>query len=54
MSFTEFLISEGGFFIGILGAALAVILSGVGSAKGVQVVGEASAALVMSEPSKFG
>ena len=42
-----------GLFIAILGAALAVGLSGVGSAKGVGLVGEAGAGLLSHEPKMF-
>ena len=38
----------------ILGAALAVLLAGLGSARGVQMAGEAAAGLVIDEPEKFG
>ena len=38
----------------VLGAALAAILSGMGSAKGVGLVGEAAAGVVSEDPSKFG
>lgn len=40
--------------LAILGAALAAILAGVGSAKGVGLVGEASTGLLTEDPSKFG
>ena len=40
--------------IALLGAALAAALSGMGSAKGVGLVGEASAGLLSEDPSKFG
>ena len=40
--------------IAIMGAALAAALSGMGSAKGVGLVGEASAGLLSEDPSKFG
>ena len=36
--------------LGILGAALAAILAGVGSAKAVGMVGEAAAGLMIDEP----
>ena len=42
-----------GLFIAILGAALAVGLSGIGSAKGVGLVGEAGAGLLSQEPKMF-
>ncbi len=38
----------------LLGIALAVGMSGIGSAKGVGIVGEAAAGLVTEEPEKFG
>ena len=37
-----------------LGAAVAVFLSGIGSAKGVGMVGEVAAGLMAEEPEKFG
>ncbi|WP_064592351.1 V-type ATP synthase subunit K [Streptobacillus moniliformis] len=40
--------------LGYLGAALAAILSGIGSAKAVGMVGEAAAGIVIEEPEKFG
>lgn len=54
MNFTEFLTSNGGVIFGALGAALAVILSGFGSAIGVGLVGEAASGLIIEEPEKFG
>lgn len=38
----------------ILGAALAVAFSGIGSARGVAIAGEAAAGVVAEDPSKFG
>ena len=38
----------------LLGAALAAALPGIGSAKGVSVVGEAASGLLTEDPSKFG
>ena len=49
-----FLNTIGGLAIGILGAALAAALSGVGSAKGTGIAGEAAAGVVSEDPSKFG
>lgn len=43
-----------GTAIAILGAALAAILSGLGSARGVGLVGEAGAGVITEDPSKFG
>ena len=40
--------------LALLGAALAVILAGMGSAKGVGMVGEAASGLLTEDPSKFG
>ena len=40
--------------LAILGAALAAILAGMGSAKGVSMVGEATSGLLTEDPSKFG
>lgn len=40
--------------LALLGAGLAVILAGMGSAKGVGIVGEAGAGLLSEDPSKFG
>lgn len=42
-----------GLGLAILGAALAALFSGMGSAKGVGIVGEAAAGLVSEDPSKF-
>lgn len=43
-----------GTFWAILGAAIAVIFSGIGSAIGVGRAGQASAGLLSKDPSKFG
>ncbi|MBE6688555.1 MAG: V-type ATP synthase subunit K [Ruminococcaceae bacterium] len=40
--------------LAILGAALAALMGGMGSAKGVGLVGEASAGVITEDPSKFG
>ena len=50
----SFFTLHGGVIFGALGIALAVGLSGIGSAKGVGIVGEAAAGLVTEEPEKFG
>ncbi|MEG1846341.1 MAG: V-type ATP synthase subunit K [Oscillospiraceae bacterium] len=42
-----------GLALAIMGAALAALLSGMGSAKGVGIVGEAAAGLIGEDPSKF-
>ena len=50
----EFLNTIGGYALGILGAGLAAVLAGIGSAKGTGIAGEAGAGLVSEDPSKFG
>ena len=52
--FMAVLAQNGGVVFGILGAALAVLLAGLGSARGVRMAGEAAAGLVIDEPEKFG
>lgn len=55
MTFGEMLLTVfSGNNIALFGAALAAILPGMGSAKGVGMVGEAGAGLVSEDPSKFG
>lgn len=54
MTMMEFLGQNGGYVFAALGMALAVILPGIGSAKGVGLVGEAVAGLTTEEPEKFG
>lgn len=54
MTFSEFLVQHGGVIFAAFGIAVAVFLSGIGSAKGVGLVGEAAAGLVIDEPEKFG
>ena len=43
-----------GNFLAVFGAAIAVILGGIGSAKGVGIAGEAAAGLIAEDPDKFG
>lgn len=50
----EFFTQNGGFIFAALGVALAVGLSGIGSAKGVGLVGQSTAALMTEQPEKFG
>ncbi|MEG1255654.1 V-type ATP synthase subunit K [Clostridium sp.] len=50
----EFLELYGGIVIGTMGVALAAALPGIGSAKGVGIVGEAATGLLAEEPDKFG
>ena len=49
----EFIESYNGLFFAFLGAALAVGLSCVGSAKGTGIVGEAAAGLLSQAPEHF-
>ena len=55
MTFADFLSNIfSGNSLALLGAALAVIFSGIGSARGVGMVGEAASGLLSEDPSKFG
>ncbi len=55
MTFTEFLTNIfTGPNLAFLGAAIAAIPAGIGSAKGVGIVGEAASGLLSEDPSKFG
>ena len=55
MTWIQFFIeNNGGMILAAMGIALAVGLSGIGSAKGVGIVGEAATGLVTEEPEKFG
>lgn len=55
MSWIQFFLeNNGGFIFGALGAALAIGLAGIGSAKGVGIAGEAVAGLLTEQPEKFG
>ena len=51
-TFSQFFFN--GHFLAVLGAALAVGLGGIGSAKGVGIAGEAAAGLIAEDPDKFG
>lgn len=44
----------GGLMLAVLGVVIAVVLSGLGSAKGVGMAGEAAAGVIIEEPEKFG
>ena len=44
----------GGLGLALLGAGLAAVLSGIGSAKGTGIAGEAGTGLLCEDPSKFG
>ena len=54
MNFSQFLVQHGGIVMATLGAALATLLAGIGSAKGVGIVGEVASGLMSEEPEKFG
>ena len=43
-----------GQFLGLLGAALAALLAGMGSAKGCAISGQAAAGVTTEDPAKFG
>ena len=43
-----------GNFLAYLGAALAVLLAGIGSARGCGIVGEAASGVIAEDPDKFG
>ncbi len=47
------MVSYLGLALAIAGAALAALLSGIGSARGVGMVGQAAAGLISEDPSKF-
>ncbi len=53
-TFAEYFANINGVTLAVIGAALASILPGMGSAKGVGMVSEASAGLLVEDPSKFG
>lgn len=53
-TFLEFLTQNGGMLFALLGAALATALPGIGSARGVGIVGEAASGLITEDPDKFG
>lgn len=48
------LTGSAGIVIAILGAVIAALVAGIGSSKGVSMVGEAASAVVTEDPSKFG
>ena len=50
----EFLQANMGAVLSLLGAALAVALAGIGSARGVGFAGEAAAGVIAEDPGKFG
>ena len=50
----KFFLENGGLVLGALSVVIAVLFSGMGSAKGVGMAGEAAAGVVIEEPEKFG
>src|SRR5690625_7883356 len=54
MNIAEILFEYSGIVFGGLGVALAVMMWGIGSARGVGLVGEAASGLMIDEPEKFG
>ncbi len=50
----KFFLENGGLVLGVLSVVIAVLFSGMGSAKGVGMAGEAAAGVVIEEPEKFG
>lgn len=53
-TFSEYLLSIDGVNLALLGAALAALLPGMGSAKGVGMVSEAASGLLADDPTKYG
>ena len=49
----DWLINSSGIIFGALGAVFAVLFAGIGSAKGVGMVGEAASGLMVEQPEKF-
>lgn len=54
MTFSQFLVDNGGYFLTALGGIMAVALGGTGSAKGCGIAGEAATGVITEEPEKFG
>ncbi|KXO16209.1 V-type ATP synthase subunit K [Peptoniphilus sp. GNH] len=50
----DLITQHGGIVLGSLAVALAVLISGVGSAKAVGKAGEAASGVIIEEPEKFG
>ena len=53
MNFSQFLVQNGGIVMATLGAALATLLAGIGSAKGVGIVGEVRISCVLNDAQSF-
>lgn len=54
MTISNYFLENGGYIFAAAGAALAVGLAGIGSAKGCGVAGQAAAGIITEEPEKFG
>lgn len=54
MNLVDLMNSNIGFYLALLGSAVAAGLAGVGSAIGVGIVGQAAAGVVTEDPAKFG
>lgn len=54
MNFGQWIVENGGLATAVLGIAIAVLFSGIGSAMGLSIVGRAASGLVSEEPEKFG
>ena len=55
MTFTEFFVSIfTGNNLALIGAAVALIVAGAGSCRGVMIVGEAASGVIADDPTKFG
>lgn len=50
----NFFMENGGLILAVLAAAIATFVAGMGSAKAVGMAGEATAALTVDQPEKFG
>ncbi|NMB33164.1 MAG: V-type ATP synthase subunit K [Clostridium sp.] len=50
----DFIQNFGGDLLAILGAAIAFVLAGIGSSRGVYMAGEAGAGVITEEPGRFG
>lgn len=53
MTLMELFLKDGGIILAVMGVALAALLPGIGSAKGVGLAGEAVSGLLTEEPDKF-
>ncbi|QGU95699.1 V-type ATP synthase subunit K [Clostridium bovifaecis] len=54
LTFSQWLVNNSGLALTILGVALATFMSGIGSARGVGIAGEAASGVITEDPDKFG